>query len=357
VRRVVFFGMVLGYSRRKFYLPSYDETQGSIYEAVECGFAHFGGAPKELLVDNAKAFILDARPDAVVWNPRFLELCGHYRVAPRHCQVRRAQTKGKVERPFSFLEEQFVKGRAFRDFDHLLEALARFQAEELDRAVHATTRESPLARFEAERPHLTPLPERRFVSSQEEFRKVSWDCLVSFAGSRYSVPHPYAGQQVWVRASQGVRLAVYDQRGQCIARHALSAKKGATTLIPEHYAGLRQQTPLTKAVLADAFLARFPDQRPFLDGLLAQYKLAPVGHLRAILELAAVYSGEAMRAAFATAVTFNTYSHRFVRGLLERGPVPTADPSRLAVVFAAVPATPIQRGLAAYQGILEGGIR
>lgn len=357
VRRVVFFGMVLGYSRRKFYLPSYDETQGSIYEAIECGFAHFGGAPKELLVDNAKAFILDARPDAVVWNPRFLELCGHYRVEPRHCQVRRAQTKGKVERPFFFLEQQFVKGRSFRDFDHLQQELARFQAEELDQAVHATTQESPLARFEAERAHLTVLPERRFVSTTEEFRKVSWDCLVSFAGSRYSVPHLYAGKQVWVRASHGVWLAIYDQRGHCIARHALSEKKGVTILVPDHYAGLRKQTPLTKVVLADAFLAHFPDQRPFLDGLLAQYKLAPVGHLRAILELAAVYSDDAMRAAFTTALTCNTYSHRFVRGLLELGPVPGADPSRLAVVFAAVPSTPVHRGLAAYQGVLEGVIR
>jgi len=354
VRRVVFFSLVLGYSRRKFYLPSYDETQGSIYEAIECAFAHFGGAPKELLVDNAHAFILDARLDAPVWNPHFLELCGHYRVEPRHCQVRRAQTKGKVERPFFFLEQHFIKGRTFRDFDHLQRELALFQAEELDQAIHATTQQSPLARFEEERAYLTPLPARRFISSREEFRKVSWDCLVSFGASRYSVPHPYAGKQVWVRASQGVRLAVYDQRGRCIAEHALSEKKGLTVLVPEHYAGLRKQTPLTKVVLADAFLARFPDQQPFLDGLLAQYKLAPVGHLRAILELAAVYSEEAMRAAFARAITFNTYSHRFVRGLLEAGAVAAVEPGRLPVVFARLPSTPVQRGLAVYQGILEG---
>ncbi|MER3466768.1 MAG: hypothetical protein C4340_06645 [Armatimonadota bacterium] len=177
---------------------------------------------------------------------------------------------------------------------------------------------------------------------------------MSFGGSRYSVPHPYAGKQVWVRASQGVRLAVYNQRGECIAEHALSTKKGVTVLVPEHYAGLRQQTPLTKVLLADAFLARFPDQRPFLDGLLAQDKLAPVGHLRAILELAAVYSEDAMRAAFATAITFNTYSHRFVRGLLEAGAVARADPTRLPVAFAQLPSTPVQRNLAVYQGILEG---
>ncbi len=105
-------------------------------------------ARKALLVDNAKVFILDARPDALAWNPHFLELCGHYWVAPRHCQVRRAQTKGKVERPFFFLEQHFVKGRTFRDFDHLQQELAPPQAEELDPAIHAATQQSPLAPFE-----------------------------------------------------------------------------------------------------------------------------------------------------------------------------------------------------------------
>lgn len=328
VRRVVFFGMVLGYSRRKFYLPSYGETQESIYEAIACSFEHCGGAPRQLLVDNAKAFILDARPDAVVWNPHVLARCGHYRVEPRHGQIRRAQTKGKIERPCFFLEQQFIKGRPFRDVDHLLQELARFQAEELDQAVHATTQERPLARFEEECPHLTALPERRCLRSQEASRKESGDCLVSVGGSRYSVPHRYAGQQVWVRTAQGVRLAVYDQRGACIAHHPLSTKKGETILHPEQ------------------FLAHLPDQQPFLDGLLAQYKLTPVGRLRTVLELAAVYSEEAMRAVFATAVTYHTYSQRFVRGLLEREPVPAVDLNRLPVVFAAVPATPPHRGLA-----------
>src|SRR5919199_862733 len=41
--RVVVFGMVLGYSRRKHYTASLDETQASIYEAIESCLRHFGG--------------------------------------------------------------------------------------------------------------------------------------------------------------------------------------------------------------------------------------------------------------------------------------------------------------------------
>src|SRR6185312_4963297 len=93
--RVIVFGMVLGYSRRKHYTASLDETQASIYEAVESCLRHFGGAPKQLLVDNAKAFVLDANPAHFRWNPQFLELCGHYRMRPTACQPYRARTKGK----------------------------------------------------------------------------------------------------------------------------------------------------------------------------------------------------------------------------------------------------------------------
>lgn len=357
VHRVVMFSLVLGFSRRKFYLPSRDETQASIYEAIERGLWHFGGAPKELLVDNAKAFVLDAGPGDVVWNPRFLELCGHYRMEPRHCQVRRAQTKGKVERPFFYLEQHFIKGAEFTDFAHLESELARFQAEDLDVRVHATTQETPLARFERERSALTALPERRIIGTHEEFRKVSWDCLVSFGGSRYSVPHIYAAKQVWVRASQGTRVEIYNQRGERIACHLLTAKKGEVVFLKEHYAGLRTQTPLTKVVLAAAFLRRFPDQHAFLDGVIAQYKQAPASQLRAIMELAAIYPEEALRAAFAVAIEHNTYSHHFIQGLLEATPIQKTETTRLPVLFARVPPTPVTRDLGVYQNVLEGAMR
>jgi hypothetical protein len=71
-------------------------------------------------------------------------------------------------------------------------------------------------------------------------------------------------------------------------------------------------------VLAEQFLARFPRQRPFLDGLIAQHKLNPADHLRPVLELADVYDAASLEHAFAAARTYNTYSHTFVRGILEQ---------------------------------------
>src|SRR5579883_1649755 len=69
LRRVVVYGLTLGYSRRKHYTASFDERAPSIYEAIEESLWHFGGSPKELLVDNPKAFVLDANPKHFRWNP------------------------------------------------------------------------------------------------------------------------------------------------------------------------------------------------------------------------------------------------------------------------------------------------
>lgn len=353
LNRVVVFCLVLGYSRRKHYWPSLDETQGSIYEAIEEGFWHFGGATKELLTDNARAFVLNSAPGRFQWNPHFLELCGHYGVQPIACRVAEPRGKGKVEKPFSFLEEQFIKGSHWRDFFHFCQDLARFEAEELDQMVHGTTQERPIDRFHREQPYLLPLPATRFVGVREEVRRVNWDCLLSFRGNKYSVPHIYAGKLVWVRTSQGTMLQVYNQKRECVATHSLSHGKGAITMDKAHYAGLRHQAPRTRLLLKQAFLERFPGRWLFLEKLCAQQRLNPESHIRGILQLTNLYPAEALEEAFTQAQEYNTFSHSFIRGLLEgKAPIQVSSPPS-ALCLRTVPAITVRGDLKVYQGILD----
>ncbi len=351
--RIIVYGSVLGYSRRLFYWPSLDETQASVYEAFEEAFWYFGGATKVALVDNAAAFVLDARATHFQWNPKFLELCGYYRVEPRACRVRRPQTKGKCEKPFSFLENHLIKGNSWLDFAHFGRDLVRFTRDILDVREHHTTHQPPIERFAEEVPSLTSLPATRYIGIHALTRKVSWDCLIPYEGSRYSVLASYAGKRVWVRVSQGLRLEVQSPTGAVIAQHGLSPTKGATIIDPAHYEGLRKETPRTKVVLLQAFQDRFPDQHAFLDGLLTQQKLGPVRHLRGILDLARQYSVEAMCAAFQTAGTYNTYSLQFVRGVLQYTAQPLALPSTPIGMLREVPRLAIKRDLRTYQGLLD----
>ena len=352
--RVVVFSSVLGYSRRKHYSGSLDARQDSIYGAVEDGFWHFGGAAKQLLVDNDRSFVVDARPGHFRWNPHFLELCGHYSVQPIACRVGKPRGKGKVENPFRYLENQFIKGGHWRDFAHFCEELGRFEAEDVDLQVHGTTQERPVDRFQREAPHLLPLPGGRFVGSHEEMRKVSWDCLVPFRGNKYGVLPPYAGKRVWVRTVRGHTLEIHNQKGDLIASHILVRGKGVITLLEGQYEGLRQAQPRTWAVLREAFLERFPKHETFLGKLHAQQRFNHVAHMRGILELSRLYPIEAMEEAFNLAEGYNTFSRDFIRGLVERRP-PVETPLPCAPLsLRPVPVLPVQGDLRTYQELLVG---
>lgn len=355
LRQVRVYGMTLGYSRRKHYTASLDERQASIFEAVEECLWHFGGAPQQLLVDNARSFVADASRERFCWNAQFLELCGHYRIEPRACQPYRARTKGKVERPFAYLEEQFIKGNQWRSFEHFQEELARFEAEDLDVRVHGTTHETPLERFEREQALLTPLPTGRFVGVQTETRKVSFDCLVSFRGNRYSAPAVYAGKTVWLRVSHGCRLVVFNSRREVLAEHVLRPGKGEIVMEPGHYELLRQrQGAQGYALLRAHFLERFPHDGAFLEGLVAQYHASPAVPLREILALAGLYPPEALRRAFGLAAEHNRYSHIFVRGLLEAGAQPIlALQGEQPQPRPVLPESAVQADLGRYQRVLE----
>jgi len=350
--RVVVFRFILGFSRRKCHFASLNASQASAFEGIEHGLWKFGGAPKELVVDNDHAFVINAHPAHFQWNPRFLELCGHYSMRPIACRVGNPRAKGKVERPFRDLEEQFIKGHSFESFEHFCRELERFD-DEVNSQVHQTTQERPIDRFEWEKEHLTPLPSGRFVSSRELFRHVSWDSTVPFGGSRYTIPSEYASKNVWVRTSQGRYLDIYDQQGKLIWRHTLSQKKGATVLVEEHYARLKKNFR-TRAVLEQEFLEEFPEEKDFLEKLYAQQKLNPVFHLKPIVELADIYPRESLKRAFALAREYNTFSCHFIRGLLEKETPQEAAPERGATSSLwPLPQVTVKADLSAYQKLVE----
>lgn len=51
----------------------------------------------------------------VTYNASLVALLAHYGSAPRACQPYRAKTKGKVERPFRYIRQDFFLGRSFHD--------------------------------------------------------------------------------------------------------------------------------------------------------------------------------------------------------------------------------------------------
>jgi transposase len=157
-RRVYLFSYVLSYSRRAYvrFVESMDFTT-TIREHVRA-FHYLQGVAAVCLYDNMKVVVLRHDEDGPLFNPRFLAFATHYGYRPFACLPRRAQTKGRVERKFDFVQKNLLNGRTFRTLDHLNEVTAWWLANVADVQVHRETSQRPIERYAEERPHLIPLP-------------------------------------------------------------------------------------------------------------------------------------------------------------------------------------------------------
>lgn len=215
---------VLGYSRQMHVYAAPAQDAEHTYESLVRAFEAFSGAPAEVLVDNQKAAVLKRENGRVVFNPRFLDLAGHYGFQPRACRPYRARTKGKTERMVGYLKDHFFAGhRSFQSFADLNHQLEQWLDEEANRRRHRTHGEIIRERFQRdEQPTLTELPRQRFDTAYLDHRLVAWDGYVEVRGNRYSVPDTLCGQSVRIRVTLQDELQVIDAQERIVAEHLLA---------------------------------------------------------------------------------------------------------------------------------------
>ena len=103
-------------------------------------FEEIGGVPIEILYDRMKTAVTGEHENGqVVYNRSLLALAKHFGFLPRACRPYRAKTKGKVERPFSYIRQDFFLGRSFRNLDDLNEQLRDWLASVANVRLHGTT--------------------------------------------------------------------------------------------------------------------------------------------------------------------------------------------------------------------------
>jgi transposase len=313
-RRVYLFSYLLGYSRRQYlrFVESMD-LPTTLREHVNA-FHHLGGVARTCLYDNFKAVVLRHDAEGPLYHPKFLAFATHYGFRPHACQVRRPQTKGKVERKFHYAEVSLLNGRTFESLEHLNEVTAQWLATVADVHVLRDFKEPPRDRHERERPHLLPLPTRDFDTAIVVYRHVNVEGFVTQRLNLYSVPWSYIGQVLPVRITES-DVIVYSIGLEEIARHQLipATRTGVRQLIKSHHptSDPEERTRL----LRQRFAELGPVGLAFLDGLLAKQIQ---GKLQAqhLLALAAGYSRDDVRAALDRAVRFGAFSLAAVRRIL-----------------------------------------
>jgi transposase len=220
--KVHLFVATLGYSRRTYVAMYLHERQSAWLQGLEGAFRHFGGTPREVLVDNARALVAehDAQTREVRFNDRFHAFCRYWGVTPRACAPYRPRTKGKDERGVGYVKRNAIAGHRFASPEALQAHLAQWMREIADVRVHGTTGEPPFSRFERdEQRTLAPLSGKApFLQVRELARRVHTDACIELDTNRYSVPWKLIGESVSVIVvEQQVRVL---HAGQEVARHA-----------------------------------------------------------------------------------------------------------------------------------------
>jgi hypothetical protein len=253
--RVFVLVAVLSYSRRLFVKAFLNERQDDWREGIAAAFAHFGGVPRTLLGDNARALVLgrDRTTGTVVFHPAYLAFCRDWDVQPRACAPYRARTKGKTEAGVKYVKRNALAELDFASFAALERHLAAWMVLADDR-IHGTTHEPPIVRFDRdERAAMRPLPIRAFPRREQRLRRrVAHDALVDVDTVRYSVPHRLVRDHVDVLVDEQVVRIFHGTT--LVATHVRCGEPFARVIDPAHYAGL-WRAPALDAPAATATLA------------------------------------------------------------------------------------------------------
>lgn len=317
-------GIVLAHSRKLFFGIFRDERSPTFLEGLAQGFDYFGGVALRCVFDNMSTVVLgrigsDRKP---IWNQRFLDFSQHYGFEPFLCAVADPDRKGKKEKSFRLIFDDFLKGSEFSSWDDMLIRLRGW----LDSTpgvgnlrTHGTTGLVPNEAFLAEKPLLITLPSQRFPCYEEVIRAVDADSTISVKGVRYTVPAVLAYRQIPVRL-HAEHFEVFDSHGRMhlTQQYLDPSVPGKLVIDPTHYAAVTKHSREGDLKLDQAFLRRFPDLGPLVDGLKARMKSIAVIHLRSLLRMADAYGRDVFLTAAKKAQEYRRYSAYAVKRILER---------------------------------------
>ena len=228
--------------------------------------------------------------------------------------------KAKVEVGVQIVQRWILAALRHRTFFSLAElntAIARL----LERLNARPFRKLPGSRrslFEQlDRPALRPLPTERYVFAEWKKARVNIDYHVEVEGHYYSVPHALIRRQLDVRLTATTVECLY--RGQRVASHMRSSRKGHHTTVDEHmpekHRRMGQWTPQrfihwaekigphTAALITTVLDSRRHPQQAFRSCL-------------GILRLAKSYGDERLEAAAARALAIGANSYRSIESIL-----------------------------------------
>ena len=239
------FVLLLSYSRFRVYRVSLTKTQDILFSFLDDAFETFGGVPDEIVTDNMKTVMDEARTEyfAGKVNNRFQQFADDYGFKIQLCIARRPRTKAKVEAPMKILDEiRACNGKL--NYRELVELVTRIN-NRVNTQINQGTGRIPMMYFNKEKAFLHCQPTdniRKPYQITTNHVKVNHSSMFHYKGCQYSVPPEYVGRIVSLQIYDGYIHVYYSTK--LITMHQLSTKKSNYT--SEHYAAIARKSHVFK---------------------------------------------------------------------------------------------------------------
>ena len=182
------------------------ENTDSMVRALRSAF-YKRGLPEQLLVDNGSIYV----------SQEITLICARVGCILRHTAVRDAAAKGKIERFFRRVRDQFlIRNLDLSSIGELNKQFTHWVEQDYNATEHTTLGMKPIDRFGVDLARirfLSPSQSTDELFYAQETRTVKKDNTFSFQGDRYETPIDFRGKEVelrYERHHQGA-VIVYDK--------------------------------------------------------------------------------------------------------------------------------------------------
>ena len=309
---------VLCYSRMLFFQinPTFQRFDCKVF--LTDALRYTGGVVERVMIDNTHVVVLRGTGREMIPVPEmeaFAERFGFRFVA--HA-VGNANRSARVERPFSFIENNFLAGRTFTSWEDLNQR-ARQWCDQVNSTYKKHIRAVPRELFAVERMHLKPLPAWIPEVYRLHQRTVDVEGYVSVNSIRYSVPVAWIGHRVEVRETRDKIEIEMDARHIVTHGRAVTPPQQRVTLAahrPPRGEGVKRSDPHPEE---KAIVEAAPDTALYVAALKQKSRKVVALALRQLLRLLREYPREPFLAAVEEAARYGLYDlDRLERMILRR---------------------------------------
>ena len=321
--RAQIFVAAMGASSYTFACATADQSMRSWLGALSRALTFYGGCPQLIVPDNPRALVSEACRYEPKLNETVREFARHYDVSFLPARPYSPKDKATAESAVQVVERWLMarlRHTVLADVHAADAALAallpslnnrKFQKLDGSRASYFATLDLPA---------LSALPSQRWQWVTFKTVKAHIDYHVEVDFHRYSVPHPLVGLELEARVTDALVEVLH--RGQRVACHARSSRRGGFTTLDEHMpAAHRAHKDWTPERLIHWGGGIGANTGRFVTQLLQRFRHPEHGYRSCLglLGLAKRYGPQRVEAACTLALELGAGQYRHVRDILANG--------------------------------------